>query len=276
MKKIISLICLAALICSVICSCGSESDNFVEIKADNITTIQWASSAGKDLNKEETKKAIADAYNAAKDTAEESLETDENTEVENRFTIVCESKNENPSVFIFTNFGNGDFNVSVQGAASKGEGSVNYKIHSDDLAKAILNNKVNADVNVRFVVAAGEDDGSGNILEEELEIINGNTMVGGTESDLPKAVNAAVQVLMFEENSIEYKLNDEGTRFISVGERSAVSEKDDENSTITNTSWNLYVNGEKIDDADQGTCTVAKGDKIEYRYETEVISEIKN
>ena len=133
MKRIISLICVIAVLGCVICSCGEKAGEFVKIDADSLNSLAWISGSTNMIGDEDAEKIIS-IYNALEPTGGVSDKSDKNAEWRVLATVMPEG--ENPCIFRLSYIGNFEFVVRVDGSHSSA-----YKITSEELYNAFIETK---------------------------------------------------------------------------------------------------------------------------------------
>lgn len=133
MKKIISLIMTAIVLCCLICSCGEKAGEFVAMDRDNIYSAAWAS-GGSNTIEGDILDNIVSIYNSL--TPDGAVTDKLEQKAEWRIIATVTPEDANPTVFLISYIGDYRFCIKVEGAAKS-----EYTVTSEELYNAFIQTK---------------------------------------------------------------------------------------------------------------------------------------
>ena len=260
MKKIISLICVAALLCAFISSCGKNGKtevSFVKMNAGNIKSANMSTGGEKDINSEEYYEKIAEAYNSVTEIGE--YKTDGSAGTIWIMNVVCEPEGSNPTIYTLSYVGSDVINVMINGAASKGSAPVKYSVVNPGLVQLAEDElrgyaPVNLNVTVTFAVAEGVPDA------EAATLSSGSHVVTGTDAKRPTASLAISTALFDDYPEDKFEMASTGDRLIRLEDFAENYITSDD--AVEMYRWKIAVNGEELEIGEAGSYVVEEGDEI--------------
>ncbi|MBQ7715439.1 MAG: hypothetical protein IJT70_06185 [Clostridia bacterium] len=266
MKKIISLICIAALLCAVVSSCaksGGKKAGFVKMNADAVSFASMVTGGEKDIDSEEYYEKIAKAYNSVTETGD--YKTGDGVETIWCINAASQPEGETPTIFTLTYVGGDVINVMINGAATKGSNVIKYSVVNPELVKLAEDElrgyaAVKVNVNVTFVVAAGVPGADGTPSTEPVTLSTGGHVVTGTDAKRPTAALAVSTALFDDYEEDRFELSSSGDRPIRIEDYEEKYLPHDESVELYR--WKISVNGEALDSGEASSFIVEEGDEV--------------
>ena len=129
MKRIISLICVMAMICCALASCGEKPGEFVKLDPESINSMAWITGGTNSMSKEDINK-IAEIYNGLTPDGGVSDKLDEKAEW--RILVTELPEGSTPSIFRISYIGDFRFTVRIDGPDRS-----SYTVTSEELYNAL-------------------------------------------------------------------------------------------------------------------------------------------
>ncbi|MBR0303874.1 MAG: hypothetical protein IJQ80_08495 [Clostridia bacterium] len=275
MKKIISLICIAAIICAVASSCAKSGTKvaFVRMSAATVTSADMVIGGEKDIDSKEYYEKIAEAYNSVTETGE--YKTGDGAETIWIINAVSTPEGENPTVYTLTYVGSDVINVMINGAATKGSNVIKYSVVNPELVKLAEEElrgyaPVSVNVTVSFAVAAGVPGADGTPSAEEVPLYEGGHIVTGTDAKRPTASLAISTALYNDFTDDRFELSASGDKLKRLDDLEEKYVPHDESVELYR--WKVFVNGDELESEEAASYVVEEGDIISAVYCYDAVS----
>ena len=266
MKRFLLFICIVSLVCPAIVSCGKSepAHAFVPMEKNDVASVNWAAGVlDKDIDTEEYRAHIADAYNSVTETKPE-----ESAKAKHGILVIC-GEGDDQSLYLISYLGDARFNISVNGGAVNGESGVRYSVVNKELENVFKNEllqykTVTASVNVKFVLSAGTPAKDGTVRDSDELLAGTEQTVSGNETALPKLLGAVMQTLFTGDFAESKKISDDGSRIEELnGYKEEIINKEE---TADIYRWEYYLNGERVASGDAASVSIKDGDEIVVKY----------